>query len=157
MPYISEFTINIPSTDLLTYLFPPDNEEDVNQPIWISAADPSILLNRKQAVQWIRRMAVGLKKLQLKTGDVVLIISPNHVFVPVAYIGSIACGAVFSGLTPLASVNGNHCMKTYDIRQGLIIQSRDGISDGTDASEGTFGASQCCVKCGSRIKDFGLP
>lgn len=57
MPYISEFTINIPSTDLLTYLFPPDNEEDVNQPIWISAADPSILLNRKQAVQWIRRMA----------------------------------------------------------------------------------------------------
>jgi hypothetical protein len=125
MPYISEFTINIPSTDLLTYLFPPDNEEDV--------------------------------KLQLKTGDVVLMISPNHVFVPVAYIGSIACGAVFSGLTPLASVNGNHCMKTYDIRQGLIIQSRDGISDGTDASEGTFGASQCCVKCGSRIKDFGLP
>lgn len=70
---------------------------------------------------------VGLKKLQLKTGDVVLMISPNHVFVPVAYIGSIACGAVFSGLTPLASVNGNHCMKTYDIRQGLIIQSRDGI------------------------------
>jgi acyl-coenzyme A synthetase/AMP-(fatty) acid ligase len=115
MPYKSEFTIDIPRTDLLTYFFPPDKEDDGDQPIWISAADPSIFLDRKHAVQWIRRMAVGLRKLQFKTGDVVLMISPNHVFVPVAYIGSIAYGAVFSGLTPLASVNGNHRTKTYDI------------------------------------------
>lgn len=118
MSYKSQFTIDIPRTDLLTYLFPQDVESGVGKPLWISASDPSIFLDRKQALEWIRRMAVGLKKLQLKTGDVVLMISANHVFVPVAYLGSIAYGAVFSGLNPLASVNGNHRMKIMIFAKG---------------------------------------
>lgn len=118
MPYKSPFTIDIPRTDLLTYLFPPYREDDVYKPLWISTTNPSISLSRKQALQWIRRMAVGLQKLQLKTGDVVLMISPNHVFVPVAYLGSIAYGAVFSGLTPLASVDGNNHLKAMIQGQG---------------------------------------
>lgn len=118
MSYKSLFTIIIPRTDLLTYLFPPDRDDDISKPIWISASNPSISLHKKQALQWTRRMAIGLKKLQLKTGDVVLMISPNHVFVPVAYLGSIAYGAVFSGLTPLASVNGHYYPKTTILAKG---------------------------------------
>ena len=105
MPYTSPFTIEIPREDLLSYLFlSPTTVSD--RPLWISAADPSISLSRNQALQWVRRLAVGLGKLELKTGDAVLMISPNHVFVPVAYIGTVGYGAVFSGLTPAASANG---------------------------------------------------
>lgn len=106
MVYKSPYSIDVPKQDLLTYLCPSSAEPLDDRPLWISAAQPSISLSSKQALQWVRRLAVGLAKLQLKIGDVVLMISPNHVFVPVAYIGTIGYGAVFSGLSPTATVNG---------------------------------------------------
>ena len=105
MPYNSASTIDIPNVDLLTYLFSSSTTES-DKPIWISAADNSISLSGNQALKWARRLAVGLRKLHLKTGDVVLMISPNHVFVPVAFLGIIGYGAIFSGLSPGASSNG---------------------------------------------------
>ena len=105
MPYNSPFTISIPSTDLLTYLFARETSED-DMPLWISAVDPSISLSRREALQWIRRLAFGLGRLQLEIGDVVMVISPNQVYVPIAYLGSIGYGATFSGLSPIASVKG---------------------------------------------------
>ncbi len=107
MPYNSPFTIDIPTTDLLTYLF-PQHKDDSEKLLWISAIDPSISLNHKQALQWTRRLAFGLGRLRLKAGDVVLMMSPNHVYVPVVYLGTIGYGAVFSGLSPVSSVNGNY-------------------------------------------------
>ena len=105
MPYSSPFKIVIPQVDLLSYLFPPDRDED-DMPLWISASDPLNALSPKQALQWIRRFAFGLEKLQLQVGDVILMISPNHVYVPIAYLGSIGYGAIFSGLSPDASAKG---------------------------------------------------
>jgi len=106
MVYESPFSIDIPKVDLLTYLFPSPEKLSDEKPLWISAANPSIALSGKQSLQWIRRLAVGLEKLHLEVGDVVLMISPNQVFVPILYAGTIGYGAVFSGLTPAATVNG---------------------------------------------------
>ena len=106
MVYKSPFTIDIPKEDLLTYLFSSPTNVSDDRPLWISAARPSIALSKKQALQWIQRLAIGLGKLQLKPGDVVLMISPNHVFVPILYIGTIGYGAIFSGLTAAATVHG---------------------------------------------------
>ncbi|KAK3170128.1 hypothetical protein OEA41_009514 [Lepraria neglecta] len=37
----------------------------------------------------------------MKKGEVVMIVTPNHIFVPVAYLGSVGSGRVFSGANPL--------------------------------------------------------
>ena len=94
----SPYNLQIPSTDILTYLFgaqPPADE-----PVWIDAVDPSRFLTPRTLLQWVKRLAVGLDKLGLKSGDVVLIFTPNHIFVPVAYLGTVGSKRVFSGANP---------------------------------------------------------
>lgn len=105
MPYKSPFVIDIPTGDLLTYLF-SSPAIDADKPLWISASNPTISLSRNQALQWVRRLSTGLRNLRLETGDAVLMISPNHVFVPVAYIATVGYGSIFSGLSPASSVEG---------------------------------------------------
>lgn len=146
MPYNSPFTIDIPTTDLLTYLFPPAKNSS-EKPLWISVTDPSISLSHKHALQWIRRLAVGLGRLQLSIGDVVLTISPNHVYVPVAYLGSIGHGAVFSGLSPAASVNGKYISLLIPVSHiyCVLMIPRNGIPDETHWSKSRPSASKCLV------------
>lgn len=105
MAFRSPFTIDIPQVDLLSYLF-PTSTEPCDDPTWISASDPSISLSPRQLLQWVKQLGVGLKGLGLQTGDVVMMFSPNHIFVPVAYLGIVGYGAVFSGLNPASSLNG---------------------------------------------------
>ena len=42
----------------------------------------------------------------MKKGEVVMIVTPNHIFVPVAYLGSVGSGRVFSGANPLYTADG---------------------------------------------------
>ncbi len=55
-------------------------------------------------------MGVGLDKLDVKYGEVVLIFSPNHIFVPVAYLGVVGSKRVFSGINPIYTVPGKFGM-----------------------------------------------
>ena len=97
--------IPIPDQDVLTYLF--GNGEDLsNDPLWINSADASKWLSLRTGLQWIRRLAVGLDKLGLKQGDVVMVVTPNHIFVPVAYLGIVGSGRIFSGANPAYTADG---------------------------------------------------
>jgi hypothetical protein len=82
MPMNSLFPdLEIPQTDILTYLFPPSaNTSD--KPLWIDAANPSIYLTLKSALPWIKRLAVGLQRLDLRPGDVAMIFTPNATGLP---------------------------------------------------------------------------
>ena len=51
-------------------------------------------------------MAIGLDRLGLKKGDVLMMVSPNHIFVPIAYLGAVGSGRIFSGANPLYTVDG---------------------------------------------------
>ena len=97
--------LDIPYVNLLTYLFPKD-EPISNETIWHDSEDPSICLNKRQAAHWIKRLGVGLDKLGVKHGEVVLIFTPNHIFVPVAYLGVVGSKRVFSGVNPIYTVPG---------------------------------------------------
>lgn len=106
MPLRSPFPdINIPKVDILTYLF-PQNEKPSEAPIWIDAKNPKLSLSPAQGLRWIRKLGYGLHKLGIKRGDVVMIYTPNHIFVPIAYLGIVGAGYAFSGANPIYTLPG---------------------------------------------------
>jgi len=105
MPFQSPFQINIPATDLLTYLFPPSQDAS-DTPIWIDADDTSNSLSLRQALGWIKALGAGLQGLGLQRQDVVMVYSTNHIFIPVAYLGIAGSGCIFSGCNPAYGVDG---------------------------------------------------
>jgi acyl-CoA synthetase (AMP-forming)/AMP-acid ligase II len=106
MPLKSPFpNIDIPKVDILTYLF-PHNISPSTEPIWIDSADTNISLSPAQLLQWVKRLAFGLERSGIKKGEVVMIYTPNHIFVPVAYLGIVGAGYAFSGANPIYTVSG---------------------------------------------------
>ncbi|PSN65025.1 acetyl-CoA synthetase-like protein [Corynespora cassiicola Philippines] len=97
MPISSPYPdLEIPKTNLLDYLFPRDQEPS-DTPIWIDAKDTNHHLTSRTLLQWAKRLALGLDRLGSKQGEVVMIYTPNHIFVPVAYLGIVGGKRVFSG------------------------------------------------------------
>ena len=106
MPFTSPFpALDIPKVDILTYLF-PSGETPSDKPQWIDSSDPKISLSPAQLLQWVKRLAFGLERTGLKKGEVVMIYTPNHIFVPVAYLGIVGAGYAFSGANPVYTLPG---------------------------------------------------
>ena len=97
--------LNIPEQDVLTYLF-GSHDSLSDKPLWINAANPDSYLSLRTGLQWIKRLATGLDQLGLQKADVLMIVSPNHIFVPIAYLGAVGSGRIFSGANPLYTVDG---------------------------------------------------
>lgn len=70
---------------------------------------------------------IGLDRLGVKAGEVVMIFTPNQKFVPVAYLGIVGSRRVFSGSNPAYTVPGRSLLMT--VIQMLIKGSRDGLSN----------------------------
>lgn len=104
MPIKSPYQIDIPATNILSYVF-PDSEEPSDRPIWIDAEDASNSLSPEQLLYWIRRLAVGLDNLGLKHGEAAMMVSMNHIFIPVLYLGLAGAKRVFTGGNPAYGVN----------------------------------------------------
>ncbi len=97
--------LDIPSTSILDFFYPV-NETPSDEPLWIDAHDPSFSVSPKSARQWICRLGLGLQRQGIQPGDVCMVFTPNHIYVPVAYLGVLSCGAIFSGLNPAYTVDG---------------------------------------------------
>ncbi|KAL5340908.1 hypothetical protein BJX70DRAFT_406651 [Aspergillus crustosus] len=99
--YTSPFpTLSIPKCNILSYLYPP-NQTSSPTSLWIDATAPQKSLSPRQALLWVRRLGYGLDRLNnIPRGSVILIYTPNHIFVPVAYQGIVGSGRVFSGANP---------------------------------------------------------
>lgn len=110
----SPYQIDIPETDVLSFVFPP-NTEPYDKPVWIDAAQPEKSLSPKQLLQWVKRLGVGLDKQKVAQNEAVMICSANHIFVPVAYLAIAGSGRVFSGSNPAYGVNGTECSPTQHI------------------------------------------
>ena len=108
--------LQLPEQDILTYLFASEDSLP-ESPLWINAASPDTYLSLHSGLQWIKRLALGLDHLGVEKGDVLMIVSPNHIFVPIAYLGAVGSGRIFSGANPLYTADGRE-----DLRQ---LYSRD--------------------------------
>lgn len=106
MPISSPFPpVNIPKVNILDYLFPL-GETPSTTPLWIDSKDTSISLSPAQLLQWVKRLGFGLERMGVEKGEVVMIFTPNHIFVPVAYLGIVGAGNAFSGANPLYTIPG---------------------------------------------------
>ena len=106
MPLSSPFPeLQIPKVDILTYLFPP-GETQSRDPLWIDSEDTKISLSPLQLLQWVKRLAFGLERSGAKKGEVIMTYTPNHIFVPVAYLGIVGAGYAFSGANPIYTLPG---------------------------------------------------
>lgn len=106
MPFKSPFPdLDIPQTDLLSYLFGGRAVSD--EPLWFNSSQPEKNLSPKRALQLVKRLGAGLSQLGMERGDVILMFTPNHIFVPVAYLGIVGSGRVFSGANPSYTAQGS--------------------------------------------------
>jgi len=113
MPFPSTFApLDIPQGDVLSYIFPPDRTPS-DVPIWIDAKQPQNSLSPKQLLQWVKRLGCGLDRLGIHEGEVVMIFTPNHIFVPVAYLGIVGSRRVFSGANPAYTIPGTRLQLLY--------------------------------------------
>ena len=102
--------LKIPEQDILTYLFGSEVSPS-ERPLWINAASPDTYLSLRSGIQWIKRLAIGLDQLGVNKGDVLMIVSPNHIFVPIAYLGAVGSGRIFSGANPLNTADGREDLR----------------------------------------------
>lgn len=101
MSYTSIFPpLDIPKCNILSYLYPL-NRVVSDGPVWIDTDDPRVSLSPRRALSWVRRLGHGLDYLGIRTGEVAMICTPNHIFVPVAYQGIVGSGRIFSGANPM--------------------------------------------------------
>lgn len=107
MPYKSRWRIDIPRCSLPTFLFGssanlphvPSNPEKV---CLAEAARPDThFLTRGTYQLWCQRFALGLQQSGLfEAGDRLLLFSPNSIFVPVVFMGTLFAGGIFTGANP---------------------------------------------------------
>lgn len=97
--------VEIPKTDILTYLF-PQGSAPLEKPLWLESADPENSLSPRQALNWVKRLAIGLDRKGVKTQEAVMMFTPNHIYVPSAYLGIVGSRRIFSAANPIYTVSG---------------------------------------------------
>lgn len=106
MPFKSLYQdLDIQQANLLDFAFPTETTPS-NEPLWIDAANPSHSLSQAEALQWIRRLGFGLNRAGIKQGEAVMIMTPNHIYVPPTYLGIVGAGYCFSAANPIYTVPG---------------------------------------------------
>ncbi|KAL8685887.1 MAG: hypothetical protein Q9218_007487 [Villophora microphyllina] len=89
MPFQSPYPqVDVPKCNVLNYVFPV-NEELSDTSLWIDSSNVDHSLSPREILQWVKRLALGLHKLGVEKGHRVMTFTPNHIFVPVAYLGII--------------------------------------------------------------------
>lgn len=83
MSWLSAGHPPIPTKDILSWYYDDPEIQNVDEPIYIDAVDPSRSWSFRSAKTAIRQIGAGLKALGLKKGEVVGIQSFNDVCQPI--------------------------------------------------------------------------
>ncbi|KKZ67946.1 4-coumarate-CoA ligase [[Emmonsia] crescens] len=120
MLFKSRWSIAIPDTSLLTVVFKsPTHPLSKTKRCFSDATRPDThFFTTHEYRLWCQRFAAGLRKSGLKTGDRVLLFSSNDLFFPVAFMGIIMAGGIFTGANPTYTPRElayqlNDCGATY--------------------------------------------
>ncbi|RDW61359.1 hypothetical protein BP5796_11251 [Coleophoma crateriformis] len=101
MPISSRWTIPLQVCSIPTYLFGPPGATVTDKPAFYDADRPDThFLTTASFCTWSQRFAAGLQKAGLKPGDRVLLFSGNNLFYPVAFMGVVMAGGIFTGANP---------------------------------------------------------
>ncbi|GBF62940.1 4-coumarate--CoA ligase [Trichophyton mentagrophytes] len=102
MVFKSRWSVEIPNASLPTVIFgSPTATLSTTKCSFIDAARPDTRYFTAHDYRlWCQRFAVGLRKSGIKTGDRVLLFSPNDLFFPVVFMGIVMAGGIFTGANP---------------------------------------------------------
>ncbi|KEF58324.1 uncharacterized protein A1O9_06250 [Exophiala aquamarina CBS 119918] len=104
MVYKSKFDdLDIPRCNILSYLF-PRNKAPSTKPVWIDARSPERWLSPASLLRWVQRFALGLDRLEVAANEAIMVFTPNHVFVPVVYLGAAGSKRYYTGANPTYTV-----------------------------------------------------
>jgi 4-coumarate--CoA ligase len=112
MPLKSQLSVPVPNIDLPSFLLDniPDPTFSCDDPKFIrpflfSAERPeAINLSLVQFKHWVKCFAAGLQEAGLRTGDHLMLISPNYIYAMIVCLGTIAAGGVVCTSQPDFSV-----------------------------------------------------
>ncbi|KAF6835650.1 AMP-binding enzyme [Colletotrichum plurivorum] len=103
--YRSPNTIDIPSVDLLTFLFDSPNERLKGDTVLhAEAADPSKFITRDRLVTCLKQLSHTLRhRYGIKRGDAVQVVFTGHYMAPVVFHGIMGAGGSVAASTPSSS------------------------------------------------------
>jgi acyl-coenzyme A synthetase/AMP-(fatty) acid ligase len=96
MIFNSEYQIDVPNEDILTFLYSRTRFKEAD-PIWIDAADPRLHVTLSKARELTRRVGRGLRDLGIgggKSEDIVLTFVENQVMVAPTLLGVLCAGGI---------------------------------------------------------------
>ncbi|RVX68681.1 hypothetical protein B0A52_07108 [Exophiala mesophila] len=96
--------VEVPECNILSFVFPPGRKPS-EKPIWIDANDHSNSLSLADMLSWVKRFAAGLDMLGVGQGETIMVFTPNHIFVPVAYLATAGSKRIFTGANPAYTVD----------------------------------------------------
>ncbi|KAK2016825.1 AMP-binding enzyme [Colletotrichum eremochloae] len=103
--YRSPDTIDIPSVDLLTFLFDSPKERLRDDAILhADAADPSRFITKSRLMKTLKQLAHTLRhRYGIRKGDVVQVIFTGHYMAPAVFYGIMAAGGSVAASSPSSS------------------------------------------------------
>ncbi|KAF2970277.1 hypothetical protein GQX73_g3331 [Xylaria multiplex] len=97
----SRWETPIPICSLPKWVFGSSFDPLPESPQFIDADHPdSRVITRAGYRLWSKRIALGLQRAGLETGDRVLLFSGNNIFFPTIFMGVIMAGGIFTGANP---------------------------------------------------------
>ncbi|KIV93841.1 hypothetical protein PV10_05026 [Exophiala mesophila] len=134
MPYRSPYPpIDIPKCNILSYLFPSDKPLS-EKPLWIDAANPSHSLSPAQMLLWIKRLAAGLDRIGVGESQAILVFTPNHLYVPVAYLAAAGSKRFFTGVNPIYTV-GEAALQMKTVSAAVVLVHPSLLDTGVAAAK----------------------
>ncbi|KAJ5901954.1 hypothetical protein N7495_002482 [Penicillium taxi] len=135
MPYKSRWEFKVPNAHLASLLFKSPTEPLSTQKCFLEADHPEThYLTLHDFRLWSQRFAAGLRKSGLKPGDRVLLYSGNNLFFPVAFMGVIMSGGVFTGANP-TYVARELAFQLQDSGATYLLCARSSLETGLKAAE----------------------
>ncbi|THY18542.1 acetyl-CoA synthetase-like protein [Aureobasidium pullulans] len=113
MPRLSQYQLDIPFTDILSFCSGTQHKLDQNKPIYTDCRDSRQSISSREAWILIRTLIAGFRHAGLKAGDCVCIHTFNFIHYPILVQAIIGAGGVFVGTNPAYTPTElHHAFKT---------------------------------------------
>jgi len=135
MPIHARWNVPLENCSFQQYLFGPPSSPLPDKVAFYDAGRPEThFLTIQMFRLWSQRLAAGLQKAGLKPGDRVLLFSGNNLFFPIAFVGIMMAGGIFTGANP-SFVARELAYQLKDSDAKFLICADESLELGIEAAE----------------------